>query len=212
MTIERTYVSEATNKVLKNTYGLLALTTAFSALMAYFNSTLGLRINPLILIAVYFGLVFFTHKFKDSSLGLIGAFAVTGWLGFSLGPILQSYLSIPNGATIVTQSFIGTALAFIGVTAYVQIAKPQLNQRWLPALFWTMIVAVGLSLVNYFFLHMSILSTVISAVILVVSVIYLLYQTSAIINGGETNYILATIGIFASLYNIFVSLLNLSRP
>lgn len=209
MSLSQVYTTQYNNKVLKNTYGLLALTTGFSALIAYFNSMWNISVNPLILLAVYFGLTFFTYKFKDSALGIVGAFAITGWLGFSLGPIIQSYLNIPNGSTIVTQAFLGTGLAFVGVNLYVQFAKPTLNMKWLPIMFWTMIVAVGISLVNYFFLQMPILSVMLSAVILIVSVMYLVYQTHSIINDGETNYILATVGIFASLYNIFVSLLNI---
>ena len=198
------------NKVLKNTYGLLALTTAFSALMAYVNMFMLIKITPILVLGIYFGMVWFTYKFKDSALGLVGAFAITGLLGFTLGPIIESYISnINNGGVLVMQAFLGTALTFLGVNLYVQKYKPQLNESWLPILFWTMIISVAIGMVNYYFLNMSILSVLLSAVILLVSVVYLVFQTNSIINGGETNYILATIGIFASLYNIFVSLLNL---
>lgn len=198
------------NKVLKNTYGLLALTTAFSALMAYVNMFMLIKITPILVLGIYFGMVWFTYKFKDSALGLVGAFAITGLLGFTLGPIIESYISnINNGGVLVMQAFLGTALTFLGVNLYVQKYKPQLNESWLPILFWTMIISVAIGMVNYYFLNMSILSVILSAVILLVSVVYLVFQTNSIINGGETNYILATIGIFASLYNIFVSLLNL---
>jgi modulator of FtsH protease len=201
---------EENNKVLKNTYGLLALTTGFSALMAYLNMSLLIKITPLVVLGLYFGMVWFTYKFKDSALGLVGAFAITGLLGFTLGPIIESYISnINNGGTLVMQAFLGTALTFVGVNLYVQKYKPQLNESWLPILFWTMMIAVAIGLVNYYFLNMPILSVLLSGVILIVSVVYLVFQTNSIINGGETNYILATIGIFASLYNIFVSLLNI---
>lgn len=204
------YVSQDSNKVLKNTYGLLALTTAFSALMAYFNSMWMIKVTPIVLLVAYFGLMYFTYKFKDSAMGIVGAFAITGLLGFSIGPLIQHYISnVANGSTLVMQSFIGTALTFVGVNLYVQKAKPKLNESWLPIMFWTTLVAVAIGMVNFYFLQMSIISVIISAVILFVSVIYLVYQTNSIINGGETNYILATVGIFASLYNIFVSLLNL---
>lgn len=198
------------NKVAKNTYLLLALSTAFSAFMAYLNTILLIPINPIILLVSYIALLFLTHKFKDSGFGIVLVFAITGLLGFSLGPILQHYLvSVPNGSQIVGQAFFGTAITFAGVSLYVKVKNPSLNEKWLPVLFWTMLVVVGLSLVNYFFLQMTILSVLISAVILFISVVYLVYQTSSILNGGETNYILATVGIFASLYNIFLSLLNL---
>lgn len=198
------------NKVLKNTYGLLALTTGFSALMAYLNMFMLIKITPILVLGIYFGMVWFTYKFKDSSLGLLGAFAITGLLGFTLGPIIESYISnINNGGVLVMQAFLGTALTFVGVNLYVQKYKPQLNESWLPILFWTMIIAVAIGLVNYYFLNMPILSVLLSGVILLISVVYLVFQTNSIINGGENNYILATIGIFASLYNIFVSLLNI---
>lgn len=203
-----TYTEE--NKVLKNTYGLLALTTAFSALMAYLNMSLMIKITPILLLAMYFGMVWFTYKFKDSSLGLLGAFAVTGLLGFSTGPMIEFYVNnITNGGALVAQAFLGTAITFVGVNIYVSKYKPKLNESFLPILFWTMMVAVAIGLINYYFINMPILSVILSGVILIVSVIYLVYQTNTIINGGETNYILATIGIFASLFNIFVSLLNI---
>lgn len=203
------YVTD-TNKTLKNTYGLLALATGFSALMAYANMQIGLKITPILLVALYFGLIWLVHKFKDTGLGIVLVFAITGLLGFSTGPLLQHYMQqIPNGNELVMQAFLGTAIIFTGINIYTAVAKPKLNEAWLPAMFWITAVAMGLGLINYYFLEMSILSVIISAVFLVFSSIYLVYQTNAIINGGETNYVLATVGIFVSLYNIFMSLLNI---
>lgn len=210
MNTRSVYAANDTNKVLRNTYGLLAITTLFSALMAYMNTFLMITITPIITLALYIGLIFLTNKMKDSPWGIVCVFAITGLLGFTIGPIIQSYVTnIQNGSTLVAQTFLGTAITFIGVNMYVAKAKPKLNEAWLPILFWTMVVAVGISLVNYYFLQMSILSVVISAVVLLVSVIYLVYETNSIINGGERNYILATVGIFVSLYNIFMSLLSI---
>lgn len=203
------YVADA-NKTLKNTYGLLAIATAFSALMAYVNTHLNIHITPILLIAVYFGLIFLVNKFKDSGVGILLVFAITGLLGFSTGPILQTYMTaIPNGNAIVMQAFIGTALIFTGINIYSAVAKPQLSESWLSIMFWISLVAMGLGLINYYFLGMTVLSVAISAVFLVISSVYLVYETNAIINGGERNYILATVGIFVSLYNIFMSLLNI---
>ncbi len=210
MNTNSAYMVNDSNKVLKNTYGLLALATGFSAVMAYVNTHLNIHITPILLIAVYFGLIFLVNKFKDSGIGLLLVFAITGLLGFSTGPILQSYINnIENGSTLIMQSFIGTAVIFAGINMYVSMAKPKLNESWLPILFWTALVAMGLGLVNYYFLNMSVLSVVISCVFLIVSVVYLVFETNSIINGGERNYILATVGIFVSLYNIFMSLLNI---
>lgn len=203
------YVTD-TNKTLKNTYGLLALATGFSALMAYANMQIGLKITPILLVALYFGLIWLVNKFKDTGLGIVLVFVITGLLGFSTGPLLQHYMQqIPNGNELVMQAFLGTAIIFTGINIYTAVAKPKLNEAWIPAMFWITVVAMGLGLINYYFLEMSILSVIISAVFLVVSSIYLVYQTNAIINGGETNYVLATVGIFVSLYNIFMSLLNI---
>jgi modulator of FtsH protease len=203
------YVTD-TNKTLKNTYGLLALATGFSAVMAYVNMQIGLKITPILLVALYFGLIWLVHKFKDSGLGIVLVFAITGLLGFSTGPLIQHYIqNVPNGSELIMQAFLGTAVIFTGINIYTAVAKPKLNEAWLPAMFWITAVAMGLGLINYYFLEMSILSVMISAVFLVISSIYLVYQTNAIINGGETNYVLATVGIFVSLYNILISLINI---
>jgi len=198
------------NNVLKNTLSLLALTTAFSALMAYINMQLGINLGPLISIAVYFGLIFILNKVQDSGGAIFVAFAITGWLGFMMGPILNSYLKMPNGYGIVVNAFLGTALTFAATSFYAYKKNPTIKGVWMSNLFWISLIAMGLSLVNYYFFHMTIISILISVVFLVISVLYLTFEMSRIFrNEPGINYIMATVGIFVSLYNVFMSLLNI---
>jgi len=197
------------NSVLKNTYMLLAATLGFSALAAWFASKpIHPVINPLIMLGVYFVLLFLVHKTANSGMGIVMTFAFTGWMGFTLGPILSIYASIPNGEMIIAQALGGTALLFVCLSGYVIVNKTNMSKA-LPFITIGILVAFVISLINVFFLQMPMLSVVISAAFLVLSSALLMWQTSAIVNGGERNYILATITIFVSLYNIFISLLNL---
>lgn len=198
------------NKNIKNTLTLLSLTTAFSALMAFVNMSLGVTVTPIISIAIYFGLIFLLNKMQDSGAAILIAFALTGWLGFTLGPILNHYAKIPNGSGIVMNAFLGTAITFIATSFYAYKKRPTISGVWMSNLFWISLVGVGMSLINYYFLHMTILSVIISLVFLAVSVFYLTFEMSRLFsNDPNMNYVLATVGIFVSLYNIFISLLNL---
>jgi modulator of FtsH protease len=197
------------NNVLKNTYMLLSATLGFSALLAWFSSYMGFSmVNPFIMIGGYFILLFLVHKTANSSLGILMTFAFTGWMGFTLGPILSAYASLPNGGMIIAQALGGTALLFICLSGYVILNKTNMT-KLLPFITIGILVAFVVSLINVFFLQMPMLSVIISAAFLILSSALLMWQTSSIVNGGERNYILATITIFVSLYNIFLSLLNL---
>jgi modulator of FtsH protease len=206
-----TYLNDSVpNKTLKNTLTLLALTTGFSALMAFVNMHLGINVGPIISIAVYFGLIFLLNMVKDSGGAIFVAFGITGWLGFMLGPILNHYVKMEHGYGIIINSFLGTALTFAGTSFYAYKNKPTIKGVWMSNLFWISLVAMGLSLVNYYFFHMTIISILISVVFLAISVLYLTFEMSRIFkNEPGINYVLATVGIFVSLYNIFVSLLNI---
>lgn len=198
------------NKTLKNTLILLSLTTAFSALMAFINMSLNISVGPLISIIVYFGLIFVLNKTKDSGAALFVAFAITGWLGFTLGPILHHYIKIPNGTSIIVNAFLGTALTFAATSFYAFKKKPTIKGVWMSNLFWISLIGMGMSLINYYFLHMPIISIIVSFVFLAISVVYLTFEMSRIFqNDPSVNYVLATVGIFVSLYNIFISLLNI---
>lgn len=198
----------ATNKVLRNTYLLLGATLAFSAAMAGVAMAVNMPHFGLFTILVYFGLLFAVHKTQNSGWGILWTFALTGFLGLTLGPILNVYLTaLPNGSQIVMTALGTTAVAFLGLSAYAISSKRDFSFMG----GFLMIGAIGafvLGLVAYFF-NMPTLSLVVSGMFLVVSGGLMLYQTSEIVRGGETNYITATVTLYVSIYNMFLSLLHL---
>ena len=197
-----------TNKVLRNTYLLLGATLAFSAVTAGISMALNVPHFGLFTILIYFGLLFAVHKTQNSSWGILWTFALTGFLGLTLGPILNMYLTmLPNGSQIVMTALGTTAVAFLGLSAYA--VKSERDFSFMGG--FLMIGAIGafvLGLVAYFF-QMPTLSLVVSGMFLIVSGGLMLWQTSEIIRGGETNYIMATITLYVSIYNMFLSLLHI---
>ncbi|MBU2880881.1 Bax inhibitor-1/YccA family protein [Psychrosphaera sp. B3R10] len=196
-----------TNKVLRNTYSLLAMTLAFAAIVAGAAMALNLPHPGLILMLVgFYGLLFWVHKAANSSTGLIAVFAFTGFLGYSLGPILNMVIGAGGGEIVMT-ALGGTALTFFGVSAYALTTKRDLSflNGMMMAGFWVIIAAV----VANIFLNLPALSLVISSMFILFSSGAILLQTQAIVRGGETNYILATVTLFVSIYNIFLSLIQL---
>jgi modulator of FtsH protease len=197
-----------TNKVLRNTYLLLGATLAFSAAMAGVSMALDLPYFGLFTILVYFGLLFAVHKTRNSGWGVVWTFALTGFLGLTLGPILDVYLKVlPNGPQVVMTSLGVTAAAFLGLSAYA--VKSEKDFSFIGG--FLCVGAIGafvLGLAAYFF-HLPTLSLVVSGMFLIVSGGYILWQTSEIIRGGETNYIVATITLYVAIYNMFLSLLQL---
>jgi modulator of FtsH protease len=198
----------STNKVLRNTYLLLGATLMFSAAMAGVSMALHLPYFGLLTLLVYFGLLFAVHKTKDSGWGIVWTFALTGFLGLTLGPILEAYIRVlPNGSQIVMTSLGVTAAAFLGLSAYAVTSKKDFS-------FIGGFLAIGaigafvLGLVAFFF-NLPTLSLVVSGMFLIVSGGYILWQTSEIIRGGETNYIVATVTLYIAIYNMFLSLLRL---
>lgn len=197
-----------TNKVLRNTYLLLGATLAFSAAMAGVAMAIDLPYFGLFTLLGYFVLLFAVHKTQNSGWGLVWTFALTGFMGLTLGPILDFYLkALPNGAQVVMTSLGITAAAFLGLSAYAVTSKRDFS-------FMGGFLAVGaigafaLGLIAYFF-NMPTLALVVSGMFLLVASGLILYQTSEIIRGGETNYILATVTLYVSIYNMFLSLLHL---
>jgi len=198
----------STNKVLSNTYWLLGLTLAFSALTA----SLAVVINmppamTLPLIIVGFVLLFVVNKMADSAKGLPAIFAFTGVWGASIGPMLSMYLALENGPTIVLQALAGTALVFFSLSAYALNSKKDFS--YLGGFLMTgLIVAIVAMIANWFF-AIPALSLTLSAVVVMIMAGLILFDTSRIIHGGETNYIRATVGLYLSIFNIFVHLLHL---
>ena len=196
-----------TNKVLRSTYSLLAMTLTFAAVVAGLAMALNLPHPGLIITLVgFYGLLFWVHKSTNSSTGLIAVFAFTGFLGYTLGPIFNMVIGA-GGSEIVMTALGGTALTFFGVSAYALTTKRDLSflNGMMMAGFWVLIVAV----IANIFLQMPALSLAISAMFILFSSGAILLQTQAIVRGGETNYILATVTLFVSIYNILLSLINI---
>ncbi|MFC5694631.1 Bax inhibitor-1/YccA family protein [Pseudomonas sp. GCM10022186] len=196
------------SRVLRNTYGLLALTLAFSGLVAYVAQQMRVPYPSIFVVLIgFYGLFFLTVKLRDSAWGLVSTFALTGFMGYTLGPILNMYLGMPNGGEVVSSAFAMTALVFFGLSAYVLTTRKDMSflGGFITAGFF---VLIGAMLASLFF-NISGLQLAISAGFVVFSSVCILYQTSAIIHGGERNYIMATISLYVSIYNLFISLLQL---
>lgn len=205
----RAQVALATNNVLRNTYILLSLTLLFSAAVAATAMALALPYPGLIITLVgYFGLLFAVERTKNSGLGLVFVFALTGFMGYTLGPILNMYINgFSNGGQIVMLALGGTGAMFFGLSSYALISGKRFNQ-WAGALFAGILVAFLLGLGAVLF-QIPALSLAVSALFILLMSGLILYQTGEIIHGGETNYISATVTLFVSLYNMFLSLLSI---
>ncbi|MDO4627301.1 MAG: Bax inhibitor-1 family protein [Pasteurellaceae bacterium] len=196
-----------TNKVLRNTYFLLALTLTFSAVIAYISMSMNLPYPNLIVILVgFYGLLFLTNALSNSGLGIIAAFAFTGFLGYTIGPILNMYVDAGLG-NLVALALGGTAAVFFACSAYV--LTTQKDMSFLSGMLFSLFVVLVIGMIASFFLHFPALHVAISALFVLFSSAMILYETSNIIHGGETNYIRATVSLYVSIYNLFISLLNL---
>jgi len=198
----------STNKVLKNTYMLLGITLLFSAVTAGVSMAMGLgHGTALILSLVGFGLLFVVNRTADSSKGLIAIFAFTGVMGASIGPMLNYYLAMPGGPALVMQALGGTAVVFFGLSAYALTTRKDFSYMG-GFLMVGLLVAVVAMIANIF-LNIPALSLTISAAVVMIMSGLILFDTSRIINGGETNYIRATVALYLDIYNLFIHLLHL---
>lgn len=199
----------ATNKVLRNTYTLLAMTLFFSALMAV--ASMAMNVPPMMaMVSTLAGIgimIFILPKFEDSTAGLGLVFLSTGLLGLGLGPMLSSYLSLPNGPATVATAMAGTGGIFLALSGYVLTTKKDFSFMG-GFLMVGLIVLFGAIIVSLF-TAMPALNLAISAGMVLLMSGFLLFDTSRIINGGETNYIRATVSLFINVFNIFTSLLHL---
>ncbi len=197
------------NSILKNTYQLLSATLLFSGLMAYFAMSLNLpNFGFLITLGGYFGLLYLTNKFKNSSYGILAVFALTGFMGLTLGPIISAYTTtFSNGSELIAMAMTGTGLIFLSLSFYAVTSGKDFSflSGFLTA---GIIVAFLAGIAAYFFAIPALSLTVSVAFILLMSGL-ILFETSNIIHGGETNYIMATVTLFISIYNLFLSLLQL---
>jgi len=197
------------NRVLKNTYILLAMTLLFSAGAAAVSMTMNFPpLGPIITLIGYFGLLFLTSKFRNSVLGLVFVFALTGFMGLTLGPILSYYIqSLSNGSQIVITALGGTGVIFVGLSAYVLVTRKDFS--FIGGMLMAGILAAFLAMLVTLIWPMPALSLAISAMFILLMSGLILFETSQIIHGGETNYITATVSLYVSIFNIFLSLLHI---
>lgn len=198
-----------TNKVLRNTYMLLAMTLVFSAVCAGLTMMMGIsRMGALVMSIAAIGIIWFViPRVANKPSGIIWTFAFTGLLGGSLGPMLFFYLNMPGGASIVMQALGGTALIFFALSAYVLTTKKDFS--FMAGFLITGLVVALVAMLANIFLAIPALSLAISAAIIFIMSGFILYDTSRIIHGGETNYVLATVSLYLNIYNIFVHLLSI---
>ena len=199
----------ATHTVLRNTYLLLSLTLLFSAAIATFAMVTNAPYPGIILTLVgFYGLMFLTYKLRNSSGGLLAVFALTGFMGYTLGPILNMAThNFANGSEIIATALGGTGLIFFGLSAYVLTTRKDFSFMGGFLTIGTIVAIVAM--IALFFFQVPALSLAFSALIVLLSSGWILWQTSEIINNGETNYIMATVGLYVQIYNLFLSLLQL---
>lgn len=198
-----------TNKVLRNTYILLSATLLFSAAMAGVAIAVGMPIiNPFVTLLVYFGLLFATAKTRNSGAGIAFVFALTGFMGLTLGPIISLYVTaLPNGSQIVMTALGITGMTFLGLSAYA--VKSGRDFSFMGGFLTVGILGAFLLGIVALVFQMPALSLAVSAMFVLAMGGLILFQTSQIVRGGETNYIMATVTLFVAIYNLFASLLHL---
>jgi len=199
----------ATNKLLRNTYMLLSMTLLFSALTAGASMALNLPHPGMIISMVgYFGLLFLTTKFSNSALGLLFVFALTGFMGLTLGPILNMYIhNFSNGTELVMTALGGTGAIFLGLSAYALTTRKDFS--FMGGFLMVGVLVAFLAGIGAIVFAIPALSLAVSAMFILLMSGMILYQTSDMIHGGETNYILATVSLYVSIYNLFLSLLQI---
>jgi modulator of FtsH protease len=199
----------ATNKVLKNTYLLLSATLAFSALMAAVSMAMAVP-TWMYMVSVIGAMVlgmFVLPRTANSTAGIGVLFAITGLLGFGLGSILTVYAALPHGPQIIATAFGGTGLIFLGLSGYALTTKRDFS--FLGGFVFAGMMVIVIAMLANLFLAIPALSLAISGAVILLMSAFILFDTSRIINGGETNYIMATYGIYLSIFNIFISLLQI---
>jgi modulator of FtsH protease len=198
----------ATNKVLRNTYVLLSLTLLFSAATAGISMVMNMPpFNPILTLVVYFGLLFATTRFRNSGLGLLFVFMLTGFMGLTLGPILNYYLATANGSQMVMTALGGTGVIFLGLSGYALTSRKDFS--FMGGFLMVGILVAFLGGLAAMIFSMPLMSLAVSGMFVLLMSGLILYQTSEIIHGGETNYIMATVTLYVSIYNLFLSLLHL---
>ncbi|SON48736.1 Bax inhibitor-1/YccA family protein [Vibrio tapetis] len=196
-----------TNKVLRSTYFLLSMTLLWSAVVAGVSMAMNMPHPGMIITLVgFYGLLFLTEKNRNNSMGLVFTFLFTGFMGYTIGPILNMYLGAGMGDVIIT-ALGGTALSFMAASAYALTTKRDLSM--LGGLMLSLFVVLVVGMIASIFIQSTIMHLAMSSLFIVFSTMAILMTTQGIIRGGETNYISATVTLFVSIYNIFISLLSI---
>ena len=195
-------------RVLRNTYALLAMTLLFSAVVASASVAYRLPAPGMILtLAGYFGLLFAIHKMQNSAWALPAVFALTGFMGYTLGPLLTHSLALPGGAQTVSLALAATGATFLSLSAYVLLTRRDFSFMG-GFLFCGMVIALIAGIAAMVF-EIAALGLAVSAMVALLSAGLILFETSRIVNRGENNYVLATVGLYVSVFNLFTSLLSL---
>ena len=198
----------STNKVIRNTYTLLSMTLLFSALTAGVSMALNLPHPGLLLtLAGYFGFLFLTAKYRNSALGLAFVFALTGFMGYTLGPVLNAYLALSNGGQVVMMAMGGTGVIFLGLSGYALTTRKDFS--FMGGFLMVGILVGFLAGLGAVLFELPGLSLAVSAMFVLLMAGLILYETSSIIHGGESNYIMATVTLYVAIFNLFTSLLHL---
>ena len=198
----------ATNAVIRNTYLLLSLTLLFSALTA--GAAVALRLpHPGLIVTLigYFALLFLTNRLRNSGWGVVSVFALTGFMGYTLGPIVGHYLGLPNGGQTVMMAMAGTATIFVGLSGYALTTRKDFS--FMGGFLMVGVLLAFLAGLGAIFFEIPALSLTVSAAFVLLMSGLILYETSNIIHGGETNYVMATVTLFVAIFNLFTSLLHL---
>jgi len=199
----------AINKLIRNTYILLSITLLFSAFTAGISIVLNFPyMGLLITLGGYFGLLFLTSKLRNSAWGIASVFALTGFMGLTLGPMINAYLNIySNGAELVMTALGGTGVIFLGLSGYALSTRKDFS--FMGGFIMVGILVAFLAGIGALIFSLPALSLAVSAMFILLMSGFILYQTSAMVHGGETNYIMATIALYITIYNLFTSLLHL---
>lgn len=197
-----------TNRIIRNTYTLLSMTLLFSALTAGISMVLKLPHPGLLLtLAGYFGFLFLTAKYRNSALGLAFVFALTGFMGYTLGPVLNAYLALSNGGQVVMMAMGGTGVIFLGLSGYALATRKDFS--FMGGFLMVGILVGFLAGLGAVLFELPGLSLAVSAMFVLLMAGLILYETSNIIHGGESNYIMATVTLYVAIFNLFTSLLHL---
>lgn len=197
----------ATNTVVRNTYILLSLTLLFSACTAAFAMVTNAPNLGLLTLIGYFGLLFATQATRNSGLGIFFVFALTGFMGYTLGPLLNAFMQMQNGAQLIMTALGGTGIIFLALSAYALTTRKDFSYMTGFMMAAALVLLVGV--VANIFLKVAMLQLMIAGGFMIFSSAMILYETSNIIHGGERNYIMATVSLYLAIYNLFISLLQI---